>query len=195
MKNTVRGIGGGNSLQGARDALAQTEQRLIELDGERAQKLADQQRRSLQADWTVHRDAIAALEIKQTKRERARRAEEKAAFVGELKKTLPRRQAAVDRLDAALKEVASAFVDLAAADEAIFANWPEVMPPADRFSYLRAMHIEPLSSMRKQRPLMAGLIRELINRGPFDFAAEVEKRGRELIEELEGSAASAGEAA
>lgn len=193
MKNTVRSISGGNSLQAARDALAQTEQRLMELDSERAQKLEnaegdylseigaiDQQRRLLQADWTVHRDAIAALEIKQAKRERARREEEKAAFVAELKKTLPRRQAAAERLDVALKEAASAFEDLAAADNAIFVNWPEVMPPADRYSYLRASRIAELSSTRKQRPLMAGPVRELVNRVPFDFATEIEKRGREL---------------
>ena len=34
---------------------------------------------------------------------------------------------------------------------------------------------------------MAGLIRELANRGPFNFAAEVEKRGRELLDELENT--------
>jgi hypothetical protein len=130
------------------------------------------------------------MEAKHRRLGLARREEEKAEFIGELKKALPRRQAAVARLDAALKGAAEAFKDLAAADEAVFANWPDVMPPADRYSYLRAMRIEPLSSMRKQRPLMAGLIRELVNRVPFDFAAEVEKRSRELVEELEGPSVS-----
>lgn len=208
MKNLVRNIVVGGSLQTARDALAQAEQRIAELEAERAQKLTDaegdylaevaaidQQIRSLQADATVHRDRIAAMEIKHQKQERARRADEKAAFVAELRKTLPRRQAAAARIDAALKEAVAAFADLAAADDAVFSNWPAVMPRADRFGYLRAMRIEPLSSARKQRPIMAGLICELINRAPFDLATEVEKRGRELIEELEGASVQEGEAA
>jgi hypothetical protein len=202
MKNTVRNIGAGNSLQVASDALEQTEQRIVELEGERVQKLADaegdylaeigaidQQLRSLRADWIVHRDKIAALEIRITKQAHARREQEKSAFIDELKKALPRRQAAVERLDAALKETAEAYKDLAAADDAVFINWPNVMPPADRFGYLRAMRIGVLSSTRKHRPMTAGLIREMINRGPFDFAAEVEKRGIELIQELEGGTA------
>ncbi len=40
--------------------------------------------------------------------------------------------------------------------------------------------------MRKQR-MTAGVIRELVNRVPFNFAAEVEKSSRELIEELEST--------
>jgi hypothetical protein len=203
MKNTVRNISAGSALAAARDALAQTEQRVVELENERAQKLTDadgdylaetaaidQQIRSLQANATVHRDRIAAMDIKRVRQEHAHRKAEKAAFIGELKKALPRRQAPVEQLDAALKEAAEAFKELAAADDIIFKNWPDVMPPADRFSYLRADRIPALSPMRKHRPMSAGLIRALTNRGPFDFAAEVEKRSRELIEELEGPPAS-----
>lgn len=76
---------------------------------------------------------------------------------------------------------------LEAADEAIFANWPAVMPPAQRFGYLRATRLEPLSSTRKQRPISAGVVRELVNRAPFNFAAEIEKCSRELVEELEST--------
>jgi hypothetical protein len=208
VKNAIRNIAADGALTAARDALAQTEQRIVELDGERAQKLAnadgdylteiaaiDAQILSQQAHATVHRDRIAAMAIRRAKQEREQREQERVAFVGELKKTVPRRHAAAARLDAALKEAAKAFEDLAAADEAIFKSWPEVMPPADRFSYLRAMRIEALSSTRKHRPLSAGLVCELINRGPFDFAAEVEKRGRELIEELEGLPGPADEVA
>jgi hypothetical protein len=208
VKDTIRKIGASNSLQAARDAMTQTEQRMTELEGERVQKLADaegdylaeigaidRQLKSLQADWIVHRDKIAALEIKKTKQHRAKREEEKTAFVAELRKTLPRRQTAVERLDAALKEVADAFAELTVADAAIFANWPEVLPPVHRLAYLSAFRIEPLSALRKQRPMSAGLIHELVKRVPFDFAAEVDKRSRELIEELEGSSIPAEEVA
>jgi hypothetical protein len=203
-----RNISAGSALAAARDALAQTEQRLAALESERAQKLTDadgdylaetaaidQQIRSLQANAIVHRDRIPAMDVRPSKQEHARREEEKAAFIGKLKKALPRRQAAVEGLDAALKEVAEAFKELAAADDALFASWPDVMPPADRYSYLRADRIPALSPMRKHRPMAAGLIRELVNRVPFDFAAEVEKRSRELIEELEGSSVPASETA
>jgi len=59
------------------------------------------------------------------------------------------------------------------------------MPRADRLGYLRAMRIDVLSPARKQK-MIAGLVREIVNRGPFNIAEEVEKRGRELIDELDG---------
>ncbi|MFZ1969190.1 MAG: hypothetical protein WAU79_19085, partial [Bradyrhizobium sp.] len=70
-------------------------------------------------------------------------------------------------------------------DDAIFLNWPEVMPRIDSLGYLRAMRIDVLSPSRKQK-MMAGLVREIVNRGPFNIAEEVEKRGRELVNELDG---------
>jgi hypothetical protein len=199
IKNTVRNVAAVGALATAREALAQTERQIVDLEAKREQKLTeadgdylsavaaiDQQIVNLRAKSVVHRDRIAAMDIRRANQEHAQRQQERAAFIGELKKTFPKRQAAAARLDAALKEIPEAFRDLEAADKAIFVNWPELLPPADRYVYLRAMRIEPFSSTRKHRGLMAGFVRELVNRGPYDFAAEIEKRGRELIQELEG---------
>ena len=193
MKATVRSIS-----QNPTEALTQAEQRIVELQAEREQKLIDaegdyleaiaaidEQIRTLQASIVVHRDRIAALDIKRARLERKRRADEKAAFITEVKKLIPRRQASAARVDAALKEAASAFAELAATDEAIFMNWPEVMPRIDSLGYLRAMRIDVLSPSRKQR-MIAGIVREIVNRGPFNIAEEVEKRGRELVAQLDG---------
>jgi hypothetical protein len=192
------------ALQAAQADLQAAERRIGELQIERAAAIEeaeggeyinavtkfDAELVRLRASVGAHRDRVTAMEAKHRRLALARREEEKAAFIGKLKAALPRRQAAVERLDGALKEAAEGFKELAAADEAIFVNWPDVMPPADRFSYLRADRIPALSPMRKHRPMSAGLIRELVNHVPFDFAAEVEKRSRELIEELEGPPAS-----
>jgi hypothetical protein len=193
MKNTIRNIS-----QNPTEALAQAEQRIVELQAQREQKLIDaegdyleaiagidEQIRALQASVVVHRDRIAALDVKRARQERKRLADEKAAFIAEVKKLIPRRQASAAKIDAALKEIATAFAELESTDSAIFANWPDVMPRADSLGYLKAMRIDVLSQSRKQR-MMAGLVREIVNRGPFNIAEDVEKRGRELVDELEG---------
>ncbi|MGA7714481.1 hypothetical protein [Bradyrhizobium sp.] len=193
MKNTIRNIS-----QNPTEAVAQAEQRIVELQADREQKLIDaegdyleaiaaidEQIRTLQASVVVHRDRIAAQAVKRARQERKRLEDEKTAFIAEVKKLIPRRQASAARIDAASKEAASAFAELAATDDAIFLNWPEVMPRIDSLGYLRAMRIDVLSPSRKQK-MMAGLVREIVNRGPFNIAEEVEKRGRELVNELDG---------
>jgi hypothetical protein len=193
MKATVRNIS-----QPPAEALAEAERRIAELQDERASKLIDaegdyladiaaidDQIRTHQANVVVHNDRIAALAIRKARQEKKRRANEREAAIAEVKKLIPRRQASAERIDVAVKEMAAAFDELAATDEAIFKNWPDVMPSADRFGYLRAMRIDVLSPARKQK-MVSGLVRELVNRAPFNLAAEVEKCGRELVDELEG---------
>jgi hypothetical protein len=63
-----------------------------------------------------------------------------------------------------------------------------VLVSAHLFDYLRALRIESLSALRKQRPMAPGIVRHLIERSPFDFATEVEKRNAELVTELEAAA-------
>ena len=109
--------------------------------------MIDREIETLQANVIVHRDRITAMDIKREKLERKRREDEKAAFIVELKKALPRRQAAVVHLDAALKEAAGAFAELAAADDAIFESWPEVMPSAQLLAIC-----EPCGSSPCHRP-------------------------------------------
>ncbi len=188
------------ALQAAQTALQQAEERIGQLQVERAAKIEqaegdayvadvaniDAEIGRLQASVTAHHDRIAIMQRRQREVEQAGREQQKANCVAEVKKAIPRQLAAVERLDGLLKQLAEAVAALQIADEAVFANWPAIMPPAHRFTYLRAMRLEPLSSMRKQR-MVAGLLRELISRGPYNFAAEIEKNSRELLEELEST--------
>jgi len=190
-----------DALQAARTALQQAEGRIGQLQIERAAKIEqaeddayiadvakiDVEIGRLQTAIAAHHDRIAILQRRQRERERASREQQKAACIAEVRKAVPRRQAAIERVDTLITQLAEAVTALEAADEAIFANWPAVMPPAQRFGYLRAMRLEPLSSTRKQRPISAGVVRELVNRAPFNFAAEIEKCSRELVEELEST--------
>jgi hypothetical protein len=186
------------ALQAAQAALVQAEARIDQLQTERSAKIEadgdyiadvakiDVEITRLQASLSAHHDRITILQRRQRDGEHANRMQQKVACIAEVKKAVPRRQAAVERVDGLVKQLANAVAELEAADEAVFANWPAIMPPAHRFGYLRAMRIEPLSNMRKQRTT-AGVVRELVSRVPFEFATEIAKRSRELIEELEST--------
>jgi hypothetical protein len=199
MKEKVRLLGS-NPIEIAQAALAADEQRIIELETERAQKLEDadadgdylteidaldRQIRTLRANASVHRDRIAAMEIKAAKRERARIAEQRTAAIDKIKTALPARVTAAERLDVALKEVAGAFNALAVADAAVFANWSALLPPMQGLAYLSALRIGELSVVRRQR-MTAGAVRHLVERVPLEIAAETAKRNLELLEELTG---------
>jgi hypothetical protein len=54
-----------------------------------------------------------------------------------------------------VRSVAETVAELSVADDAVFVAWPDVLPPAHKLEYLRALRIEPLSAMRKHRPMMA----------------------------------------
>jgi hypothetical protein len=141
------------------------------------------------ANTVIHRDRLNALRLRSRDQARIKREREKAAAIPEIKKRFARRQAAAEKLDQLLKQTADCLAELIAADEAVFERWPSALPPASRLSYLRATTLDPLSSRRIQRPISAGIIRELANRVPFDVAAAVEKSSRELIDELESAPA------
>jgi hypothetical protein len=188
------------ALATAQAALEQAQARAHKLTEERAALLAEAGEDYLnaagklgseiaraRADADVHRERIAVLHRRCRELEQYRREQQKAACIAELKKVLPRRRAAVERLDAALKDAASAFAAIEVADTRIFADWPDVMPPAHRLGYYQVTRLAPLSSMRKEQPMMSGLVREVVRRQPFDLTAAVEKLDLELIDELEGA--------
>jgi hypothetical protein len=187
----------GESVQAARAALSQTEEKILGLESERGEKLStegdyaaevatiDRQLVTLRANAGIHRDRIAAMAVHRVEQERGRRAEQKAAGIIEIKKRLARRHAAADKLDQALKLTADAFTELSAADDALFANWPDMLLPVARVHYLRSSVLDPLSGHRKPRPMAAGAVREIAARVPFNFAATLEEKAEEMISELE----------
>jgi hypothetical protein len=186
------------ALATAQAALEQAQARAHKLTEERATLLAEGEGEnylseaaslghkiaSARADADVHRERIVVLHQRVREQELHQREQRKAASIAEVRKALPRRKAAVERLDAALLEVSKAFSAIEMADTKIFADWPDVMPPAHRLGYFQVTRLSPLSSMRKEQ-MLGGLVREIARRQPFDLTAAVEKLDRELIEELE----------
>jgi hypothetical protein len=185
------------ALHAEQAALVAAERRLAELLVERAAKIE-------QADGDNYLDDVAKLDaevgklgkVVATRRERitvleakaraavaAMAAKARASEVAAIGQRLTARTAAAAELEQGLKIVAGAFEKMERADTAVFANWTDELPPSHRFSYLSAMRIIELSATRKTR-MTAGLIRELVKRAPLGIAAEVEKRNRELVDEL-----------
>jgi hypothetical protein len=125
---------------------------------------------------------MEAMQAKHRLQVLARREQEKTAGIATVRKRLGKRHDAALRLDVALAQLSAAFAELEAADIAAFTNWPASLPSPHR--YFRAETIEPLSTRRSQR-MMAGPLRELVTRAPYDLAAAVLKRNFELTTELE----------
>src|SRR5271168_13568 len=96
------------AIQGARTALLQTEQLIGLLQIERGAKIEqaegdayvadvakiDAEIDRLQTSVTAHHDRIAVMQRRQREREQDQRERQKAACIAEIKKALPRRQAA-----------------------------------------------------------------------------------------------------
>jgi hypothetical protein len=192
------------SLQAAQIALAQAEARIQALEVDREAKIAaaegdddyvdigarnDAEIGRLRAAVDAHHFRIGALLRRQHDHERLQQEQRRVAAVAEIRKILPRRQAAAERLDAALKQAVEALAALEAADDAVFADWTSELPAAETLNYLHAMHIHSLSSVRKQR-MAASPIREMAARAPFGIADLVGAMNRELLGELENAPAS-----
>jgi hypothetical protein len=187
---------GEDGIAAAERALAETEARIATLEAEWPAKIAedgdyvaavtslDRELATLRANATLHRERIMVLREKQKKVNRALREQQKVSGIAAVKKLLSARSAAAAKLDRALQGVAEAFAELEVADKAIFADWPDVLMPARRLDYLSVLRLDALSSMRKQRPIAPGVIRQILEKLPFDFGTEVDKRNDELIDEL-----------
>jgi hypothetical protein len=183
------------SLEAAQAVLHQAELRLAQLAGERTAALQGDDYAAavakieieigdLTASITAHRGRIAVLEERQRDDELAERGRMRIAGVAAVRKKLPARLAAAKRLDAAMAEVAAALAELERADGAVFASWPDVLPPADRLRYLRITNLDSLSTVRKHR-VGYGPVRELAMNAPYNIAEIVDSRNSELAAELE----------
>ena len=196
------------SLQAAQTALVQAEARLQALEVDREAKIAaaegdeyvdivakiDGEIGRLRAAVGAHQARIRAMQRRQHDHERWQQEQRRVAAIAEIRKMLPHRQAAAERLDAALEQAVEALAALETADDAVFSAWPSELPVAETLGYLRAMHIAALSSVRKQR-MAASPIREIAARAPFGVADLVGAMNRELLGELENAPAYADEAA
>lgn len=201
MKNVVRTFDAGNSLRAAHAALQASEQRIGELQIERAQKLEeaegdylteidaiDRQLQSLRANIVVHADRIAAMNVKRGKQAQARLEQKKIAGIEIIRKGLGKRLEAARKLDAAHRQMTEAFAECVRADEEAFDTWPAAVSPLGRLGHFRLEAFEALSTRRMRRPPSAGLVRCVAEHEPFNFADDIENWNCEVIEMLESSA-------
>ena len=194
-----------DSLRAAEQALQQVSDRIRQLEIERAAKLADpdcdiaevgkidREIVSLNANAGVHRDRITAMQERRRELELARREQQRVAAVSDIKTKLAARTAAASKLDRALHALVAAFNELTVADEHVYADWSELLPPPAFINYTRASTIGALSTARLPRPMAPGLVRDLVNRAPLNFVLEVEKRNNDLIAELDAEPVGASE--
>lgn len=128
------------ALEQAQLALLKAQERIAQLEADRAAKLEgdtylsetsaiDQDIGRTRQSITVHRERIEAMRCKLEAHEAANReANRKSAIAGVLRK-LPRRLTAGKRLESLKREMAVALRELDLADEAIFADWPPALGP------------------------------------------------------------------
>jgi hypothetical protein len=189
------------TLKAAEAALAQAESKIADLERDRAAKL-------LELDYTagvesidlqisahrraavVHRDRLAAMLQKRRTDDRARLEREKADGIADIGKRLARRDSAAQRLEAALADVSAVFAELSAADEATFTGWHAVLPAPNTVSYLSIGSMATLCR-RDRRPsdfdarVIVGSVRSIAEGAAEGLAAEVQQKGRDLLEILQ----------
>lgn len=191
----------GADLKAVQATLAQTEATIADLEQERAARL-------LQPDYTaavetidreleaqrraaaVHRDRVEAMIRKAHTDARAELALEKTSALARIEKDVGRRNAAAQRLVAALEAVTVAHADLTEADEAIFSGWPAVLPAVGELDYLKASSLPALCKRARHVSdfndrMITGPVRALADGAASDLLEEVQQRGRRLLDALE----------
>jgi hypothetical protein len=94
------------------------------------------------------------------------------------------RRVAAQKLDHGLQAVQVALAGLDASEREVFSSWPQdLLGPVERVGFLHLGASDPLSTIRKQR-VSPGVVRHLIERGPYDFTAESERLNSELTAAL-----------
>jgi predicted RNase H-like nuclease (RuvC/YqgF family) len=188
------------AYKSAEAALAQTEARIVELEGERAAKLLspnyagevdalDRQIEAQRRAAVVHCDRIAAMAEKQRAEERARLEREKADKIADMRKRLARRDTAAERLETALEAVRELTAELTAIDEAIFPDG----------GYLSTSSLY-LLCRRDRRPsdpasrLVIGPVRSIADGAGEGLADAVKEKGVALIETMEAEPIEADQA-
>jgi hypothetical protein len=136
MKNTVRDIGTGGSIQSAREALAQAEHRLVELQDERARKLADaegaylaevdaidRQIEAQQRAMRTHQDRISALNAEMQRQAQLKADRELADRVAATERALRDRDAIAVKLEAAIRAYGDVYFELVDKNLEISRQW------------------------------------------------------------------------
>jgi hypothetical protein len=199
MKNPFRRVAADEKMEAAQKAYMETESRIAARAAKRAALIAqddvdlaevsrlDRENATDHANAALHAERIEALKTVRRQQVRAQLEREKSAGIAEVRKRLAKRHEAAGRLDTALKSVIEAYNELLAADEQAF-DMPSTVSPLGGLGHFRLDGIEPLSSVRRPRPPMAGIVRQIVDHyPPLRFAQIVEDKNREVLEMLESA--------
>lgn len=186
-----------DTRRAAEAALAQTEAKIAELERARAAALLtdnytgavdaiDVQLAAQRRAVIVHGDRIAAMVRKRQSDDRARLESERAERVADTRKRLVVLRTAAVQVDEATATLQAAVQALDRADDVVFGESSR--------SYLSTRSIAALAERAagprdvlgiNETRMVIGPLRRIANGAPYDLAAEVEDRGRRLIEFME----------
>ncbi|SHH38209.1 hypothetical protein [Bradyrhizobium erythrophlei] len=186
-----------DTRRAAEAALAQTEAKIADLERDRAAALLtenyagavdaiDQQLEAQRRAIAVHQDRIAAMVSRRRADDRVRLEREKAERIADTNKRLTNLQAAAKLVDEATAALQVAVHNLDRADAAVFGDLSR--------SYLSTRSIAALADRAagprdqpgiNEHRRIIGPLRKIANGAPYGLAAEVEDRGRRLIEFME----------
>jgi hypothetical protein len=139
---------------------------------------------------SIYRDRIASLIDRQRKEDRESRETDKAGAILEIGKRVARRDNASRLVETKSNELSAGVAELLAADAAVFADWPLILPTPNHFSYLSVSAMSPLCK-RDRRPsdfeprVIVGPARAIADGAADGLAEEIRQKGIDLIEMLE----------
>ena len=182
-----------DNLAAARQSLAGAETKIGELEAVRTAKLPeadlaevqriDQDLVTQRHAASIYRDRIGSLIDRLRQEERERLEAEKADKIADMAKRVARRDAAAQQLETALAGVRKAYIELAAADEAIF-------PAHSGFNYLSTTSMAPLcrrdrSAFDPAIRVVIGPVRAIADGAGADLVEDIRQKGRDLIAIME----------
>lgn len=144
---------------------------------------------------SIYHERIGALLEKQRDDDHGKREAEKIAAVAEIGRRMTRRQSAAKRFDEATEVYIAAIGKLKAADAAVFANWPSILPrelqtgSLQNLGAFKERHLTAKDFSREFGTMgtqkIRGTLRALVEIGSFEMAATTSECDAELIRSLE----------
>jgi hypothetical protein len=139
---------------------------------------------------SIYHERIGALLEKRRDDERGRLEREKIEAIAEIGKRATRRRNAAKNFDEATVVYLAAIGRLQAADEALFKNWPSILPypyQAESISSIPALGQKALekTSPFAPPPVIKGTLRALIDRGSFDMGDFADGLTAQMMARLE----------
>jgi hypothetical protein len=187
------------SLQAAQAAIVTGEELISQLQIRRAQLVeaeegvdlnaiakVDRDIETARAGIAVHRDRIAAFEVKRRQQNLARLEQEKTTGIVDVRGLFNEQVGAYREIDALLAQLKKAFAHAGKVNLKVKTNWPASVSPLGLLPHFDPEILEPLSAAVRQRRSV-GEVRHVAEHEPYNFAAAVEALHSEAIDLLEGA--------